>query len=82
MNKIKVRKKVLFSLQYQFHAKIDKQIDATLNSMSEGFINKLMSVLDGSLSKLARYDEGSLIGSLMSFAVSSFLKFASNLYFQ
>uniref|UniRef100_A0A336KFR6 CSON009414 protein n=1 Tax=Culicoides sonorensis TaxID=179676 RepID=A0A336KFR6_CULSO len=53
---------------YQFHAKIDKQIDATMASMTEGLIHKLMSVLEGSLSKLARYDEGSLIGSLMSFA--------------
>lgn len=41
-----------------------------MNSMTEGLIHKLMSVLEGSLSKLARYDEGSLIGSLMSFAVS------------
>ncbi|XP_063706788.1 calcium-dependent secretion activator isoform X1 [Culicoides brevitarsis] len=53
---------------YQFHAKIDKLIDTTMNSMTEGLIHKLMSVLEGSLSKLGRYDEGSLIGSLMSFA--------------
>lgn len=59
--------------QYQFHAKIDKLIDTTMNSMTEGLIHKLMSVLEGSLSKLARYDEGSLIGSLMSFAVGSML---------
>lgn len=46
--------------------------------MTEGLIHKLMSVLEGSLSKLGRYDEGSLIGSLMSFAVRS-LKFIHRL---
>lgn len=56
--------------QYQFHAKIDNLIDTTLNGMTTGLIAKLMSVLEGTLSKLSRYDEGSLIGSIMSLAVS------------
>lgn len=37
--------------------------------MNQGLINKLMSVLEASLSKLSRYDEGSLIGSILSFTV-------------
>lgn len=39
--------------------------------MNLGLINKLMSVLEASLSKLSRYDEGSLIGSILSFTVNS-----------
>lgn len=35
--------------------------------MTQGLSGKLMSVLDSALSKLARYDEGSLIGSILSF---------------
>lgn len=37
--------------------------------MNQGVISKLMSVLEASLSKLSRYDEGSLIGSILSFTV-------------
>lgn len=53
--------------QHQYHSKIDDQIDKTLASMNQGMINKLMSVLEATLSKLSRYDEGSLIGSILSF---------------
>jgi len=35
--------------------------------MTQGLSGKLMSVLESTLSKLARYDEGSLIGSILSF---------------
>ncbi|XP_019873010.2 calcium-dependent secretion activator isoform X3 [Aethina tumida] len=52
---------------HQYHTKIDDQIDKTLASMNQGMINKLMSVLEATLSKLSRYDEGSLIGSILSF---------------
>ncbi|XP_022914758.1 calcium-dependent secretion activator isoform X4 [Onthophagus taurus] len=52
---------------HQYHTKIDDQIDKTLASMNQGMISKLMSVLEASLSKLSRYDEGSLIGSILSF---------------
>lgn len=38
--------------------------------MNQGMISKLTSVLEASLSKLSRYDEGSLIGSILSFTVS------------
>lgn len=46
-------------------------IEKTLAGMSHGLITKLVSVLEATLSKLSRYDEGSLIGSLLSFAVSN-----------
>ncbi|KAF5298830.1 hypothetical protein FQR65_LT09580 [Abscondita terminalis] len=52
---------------HQYHTKIDDQIDKTLASMNQGMIGKLMSVLETTLSKLSRYDEGSLIGSILSF---------------
>lgn len=37
--------------------------------MNQGMLNKLMSVLEATLTKLSRYDEGSLIGSILSFTV-------------
>jgi len=37
--------------------------------MTQGMIGKLVSVLETTLSKLSRYDEGSLIGSILSFTV-------------
>jgi hypothetical protein len=57
-------------VKHQYHSKIDDQIDKALASMTQGLINKLVSVLEGVLSKLGRYDEGSLIGSFLSFTVS------------
>lgn len=52
---------------HQYHSKIDDQIDKTMAAMNSGMIGKLMSVLEGTLTKLGRYDEGSLIGSILSF---------------
>ncbi|XKL65805.1 hypothetical protein PGB90_009225 [Kerria lacca] len=52
---------------YQFHSKTDDILEKTLSNMSQGLINKLISVLEATLSKLSRYDEGSLIGSILSF---------------
>lgn len=69
---------LLFFLQYQFHSKIDDVIDKTLTNMSQGMINKLVSVLEATLSKLSRYDEGSLIGSILSFTVSENIVFATD----
>lgn len=61
---------------HQYHTKIDEQIDKTLASMNQGMISKLMSVLDATLSKLSRYDEGSLIGSILSFTVCNCIRFS------
>ncbi|XP_043283484.1 calcium-dependent secretion activator isoform X2 [Venturia canescens] len=52
---------------HQYHAKIDDLIDKTSTSMSQGMINKLVTVLETTLSKLSRYDEGSFIGSILCF---------------
>ncbi|KAJ8980725.1 hypothetical protein NQ317_019220 [Molorchus minor] len=52
---------------HQYHTKIDDMIDKSLANMTQGLISKLMSVLEATLSKLSRYDEGSLIGSILSF---------------
>jgi hypothetical protein len=60
---------ILSFVKYQYHAKIDDQIDKALLSMTTGLINKLVSVLEATLGKLGRYDEGSLIGSFLSFTV-------------
>ena len=46
-------------------------IEKTSTGMTQGMIAKLMSVLEATLSKLGRYDEGSLIGSILSFTVCS-----------
>lgn len=42
--------------------------------MTQGLINKLVSVLEATLGKLGRYDEGSLIGSLLSFTVNIYFR--------
>lgn len=56
--------------QHQYHTKIDDLIEKTSAAMSQGMISKLVAVLETTLSKLGRYDEGSLIGSILSFTVS------------
>lgn len=56
--------------QHQYHTKIDDLIEKTSSAMTQGLITKLVSVLESTLSKLARYDEGSFIGSILSLTVS------------
>jgi len=55
--------------QHQYHTKIDDMIEKTSSGMTQGMINKMVSVLEATLSKLGRYDEGSFIGSILSFTV-------------
>jgi len=55
---------------HQYHTKIDDLIEKTSSAMTQGLITKLVSVLESTLSKLARYDEGSFIGSILSLTVS------------
>ncbi|CAB4059885.1 CADPS [Lepeophtheirus salmonis] len=52
---------------HKYHTKIDEIIERTLSSMKVGLVSKLVSVLESVLSKLGRYDEGSVIGSILSF---------------
>ncbi|XP_020723157.1 calcium-dependent secretion activator isoform X3 [Bombus affinis] len=51
---------------HQYHGNIDDLIEKMLASMTQGMINKLVTVLETTLSKLSRYDEGSFIGSILS----------------
>lgn len=44
-------------------------IEKTSAGMNHGMITKLITVLEATLSKLSRYDEGSLIGSILSLTV-------------
>ncbi|XP_020723148.1 calcium-dependent secretion activator isoform X2 [Bombus affinis] len=55
---------------HQYHGNIDDLIEKMLASMTQGMINKLVTVLETTLSKLSRYDEGSFIGSILSLTVS------------
>lgn len=56
--------------QHKYHTKIDELIERTMTSMKVALIAKFVSVLESVLSKLGRYDEGSVIGSILSFTVS------------
>lgn len=44
--------------QYQYHAKMDAQIEACLHAMSTGMTSRLSAVLEATLAKIARFDEG------------------------
>ncbi|GFS58406.1 calcium-dependent secretion activator [Nephila pilipes] len=51
---------------HQYHAKIDEMVDKSLNQMMTGLISKLTSILELTLNKLSRYDEGSLLAPILS----------------
>ncbi|XP_055953502.1 calcium-dependent secretion activator 1-like isoform X6 [Argiope bruennichi] len=51
---------------HQYHAKIDELVDKSLNQMMTGLITKLTSILELTLNKLSRYDEGSLLAPILS----------------
>ena len=50
----------------RFHAKISEHLDKSLAEMNKQLVTKLVSVLDGLLKKLSRYDEGSFFSSILS----------------
>ncbi|XP_023334053.1 calcium-dependent secretion activator [Eurytemora carolleeae] len=54
--------------KHKYHTKIDEMIERTSSNMRIQLVGKLISVLDKTLSKLAAYDEGSMMGSFLSFA--------------
>eukprot|EP00095_Tigriopus_kingsejongensis_P011606 maker-scaffold859_size87536-snap-gene-0.9 protein:Tk11606 transcript:maker-scaffold859_size87536-snap-gene-0.9-mRNA-1 annotation:"calcium-dependent secretion activator isoform x4" len=54
--------------KHKYHTEIDELIQQTLASMRKNMVGKLISVLESVLSKLGRYDEGSVIGSILSIA--------------
>ncbi|XP_065284754.1 calcium-dependent secretion activator isoform X2 [Dermacentor albipictus] len=51
---------------HQYHSKIDGLVDGTLQEMQTGLIAKLTSMLEVTLAKLSRYDEGSLLAPILS----------------
>jgi len=53
---------------HKYHTKIDDQIEKTSANMRLLLISKLISVLEKTLGKLSAYDEGSMMGSILSFA--------------
>ena len=61
-----------FFVQHKYHTKIDDLIEKTMISMRTALVGKLISVLEKVLSSLGRYDEGNMMGSILSFAVRTF----------
>ncbi|KAM8861283.1 calcium-dependent secretion activator 2 isoform 2-T2 [Synchiropus picturatus] len=61
--------------EQQYHSKIDVLIDETFKEMISSLVSKLASVLDGVLSKLSRYDEGTFFSSILSFTVKAAAKY-------
>ncbi|XP_073799330.1 calcium-dependent secretion activator 2 isoform X9 [Danio rerio] len=53
--------------QWQYHSKIDVLIDEAFKEMISSLVSKFAAVLDGVLSKLSRYDEGTFFSSILSF---------------
>uniref|UniRef100_A0A4W3IDR6 Calcium dependent secretion activator 2 n=1 Tax=Callorhinchus milii TaxID=7868 RepID=A0A4W3IDR6_CALMI len=57
-------------LSQQYHSKVDDLIEETFKEMISLLVSKFVSVLEGVLSKLSRYDEGTFFSSILSFTVS------------
>ncbi|XP_076588891.1 calcium-dependent secretion activator 2 isoform X6 [Chaetodon auriga] len=53
--------------EQQYHSKIDVLIDEAFKDMVSSLVSKFAAVLDGVLSKLSRYDEGTFFSSILSF---------------
>uniref|UniRef100_A0A674PEQ6 Calcium dependent secretion activator 2 n=1 Tax=Takifugu rubripes TaxID=31033 RepID=A0A674PEQ6_TAKRU len=66
--------------EQRYHSRIDILIDEANADMTSCLMAKVKIVLDGVLSKLSRYDEGTLFSSIISFTVSDqFFKPGSDL---
>ncbi|KAG9345884.1 hypothetical protein JZ751_009040 [Albula glossodonta] len=61
--------------EQQYHSKIDVLIEEAFKEMISSLVSKFAAVLDGVLSKLSRYDEGTLFSSLLSFTVKTAAKY-------
>uniref|UniRef100_A0A8C7IJ08 Calcium dependent secretion activator 2 n=1 Tax=Oncorhynchus kisutch TaxID=8019 RepID=A0A8C7IJ08_ONCKI len=62
-------------LEQQHHSKIDDLIDDTFKDMISSLVSKFAGPLDAVLSKLSRYDEGTLFSSIFSFTVKAAAKY-------
>ncbi|XP_029009329.1 calcium-dependent secretion activator 2 isoform X3 [Betta splendens] len=61
--------------EQQYHSKIDVLIDEAFKEMISSLVSKFAGVLDGILSKLSRYDEGTFFSSILSFTVKAAAKY-------
>nr|XP_020658772.1 calcium-dependent secretion activator 2 isoform X10 [Pogona vitticeps] len=59
----------------QYHSKIDDLIDETVKEVISLLVSKFATVLEGVLSKLSRYDEGTFFSSILSFTVKAAAKY-------
>ncbi|XP_074798430.1 calcium-dependent secretion activator 2 isoform X6 [Natator depressus] len=59
----------------QYHSKIDDLIEETVKEIISLLVSKFVSVLEGVLSKLSRYDEGTFFSSILSFTVKAAAKY-------
>ncbi|XP_069793258.1 calcium-dependent secretion activator 1 isoform X1 [Narcine bancroftii] len=59
----------------QYHSKIDELIEETVKEMITLMVAKFITILEGVLSKLSRYDEGTLFSSFLSFTVKAASKY-------
>ncbi|XP_040215072.1 calcium-dependent secretion activator 1 isoform X15 [Rana temporaria] len=60
---------------HQYHSKIDELIEETVKEMITLLVAKFVTILEGVLSKLSRYDEGTLFSSFLSFTVKAASKY-------
>ncbi|VDP01043.1 unnamed protein product [Soboliphyme baturini] len=54
--------------QHMYHSTIDTYLEKVLDSMAKMVIEKLLGVLENTIVKLSRYDEGNPIGTILSIA--------------
>ncbi|XP_061496118.1 calcium-dependent secretion activator 2 isoform X4 [Rhineura floridana] len=59
----------------QYHSKIDDLIEETVKEVISLLVSKFIAVLEGVLSKLSRYDEGTFFSSILSFTVKAAAKY-------
>ncbi|XP_066490661.1 calcium-dependent secretion activator 2 isoform X2 [Tiliqua scincoides] len=59
----------------QYHSKIDDLIEETVKEIISLLVSKFVAVLEGVLSKLSRYDEGTFFSSILSFTVKAASKY-------
>ncbi|XP_032076601.1 calcium-dependent secretion activator 2 isoform X3 [Thamnophis elegans] len=61
--------------EQQYHSKIDDLIEETMKEAISLLVSKFVAVLEGVLSKLSRYDEGTFFSSILSFTVKAAAKY-------
>ncbi|KAI6227417.1 hypothetical protein M3Y99_01251300 [Aphelenchoides fujianensis] len=67
-SKSRATKLTIDSGEYKYQSKLDETLETMLSDMETYLYEKLLSILEYTLSRLARYDEGNPIGALLSMA--------------